>query len=555
MVMQIKKKSNFIRSIVEQDVKNNKNDGRLQFRFPPEPNGFLHIGHAKAICLNFGLAEEFNVSCNLRMDDTNPIKEDTKYINAIKEDIEWLGFNWGDKLLYTSDYFQTLYEFAIKLIKKDKAFICELTADEMRKYRGTLTEKGKDSPYRNRPIEESLKIFTEMRDGKHEVGKYTLRAKVDMSSSNLNMRDPIIYRITNTTHHRTKNEWPIYPMYDFAHPLSDAIEGITHSLCTLEFQDHRPIYDWFVKEVETQYTPRQIEFARLDLNYTIMSKRKLKQLVDEGVVNGWDDPRMPTISGLRRRGYTPESIKTFAEMIGVAKNNSTVDIALLEHFLREDLNTKAKRAMVVIDPIKLIIDNYPEDKTEEFEIDNNPEDKSMGVRKITFSRELFIDRDDFMEDAPKKFFRLTIGSEVRLMKAYYVKCTHVVKDNDGNLLEVHATYDPETRGGWFKGIRKVKGTIHWINASDAVDLEVNLYDNLFNVENPGKETGNFLDDVNNNSLTKLVAKCEPSLKNALPEEKFQFLRTGYFSVDHKNFIKGNPVFNRTVSLKSSYKPK
>ncbi len=555
MAGKIKKKSNFIRAIILNDIKNNKNDGRLQFRFPPEPNGFLHIGHAKAICLNFGLAEEFDVTCNLRMDDTNPVKEDTKYINAIKEDIKWLGFDWGDKLLYTSDYFQTLYEFAIKLIKKDKAFICELTPKEMREYRGTLTEKGKDSPYRNRPVEESLKIFQEMREGKHEVGRYTLRAKVDMSSSNLNMRDPIIYRITNTKHHRTGDEWPIYPMYDFAHPLSDAIEGITHSLCTLEFQDHRPIYDWFVKEVETKYVPRQIEFARLDLNYTVMSKRKLKQLVDENVVEGWDDPRMPTISGLRRRGYTPESIKTFAEMIGVAKNNSTVDIALLEYFLREDLNKKAKRAMAVINPVKLIIDNYPEGKTEEFEIDNNPEDKSMGKRKVTFSRELYIDKDDFMENATDDFYRLAIGQEVRFMKAYYITATSVVKDEEGNILEIHADYDPETRGGWFKGIRKVKGTIHWVNAADAVDLEVNLYDNLFNVEAPGKETGNFLDDVNYNSLTKVVAKCESSLKKAQPEEKFQFLRTGYFNVDHRNFINGNPVFNRAVSLKSSYKPK
>ncbi len=555
MATKVKKKSNFIRAIILNDIKNNKNNGRLQFRFPPEPNGFLHIGHAKAICLNFGLAEEFSVTCNLRMDDTNPVKEDAKYINAIKEDIKWLGFNWGDKLFYTSNYFQTLYEFAIKLIKKDKAFVCELTANEMREYRGTLTEKGKNSPYRNRPIEESLKIFQEMREGKHEVGKYTLRAKVDMASSNLNMRDPIIYRITNTKHHRTGDEWPIYPMYDFAHPLSDAIEGITHSLCTLEFQDHRPIYDWFVKEVETEYIPRQIEFARLDLNYTVMSKRKLKQLVEQNIVEGWDDPRLPTISGLRRRGYTAEAIKTFAEMIGVAKNNSTVDIALLEYFLREDLNKKSKRVMAVIDPIKLIIDNYPENKIEEFEIDNNPEDKSMGTRKVTFSKELYIDREDFKEEATKDFYRLAIGQEVRFMKAYYITATSVKKDDEGNILEIHANYDPETRGGWFKGIRKVKGTIHWVNALDAIDLEVNLYDNLFNVENPGKETGDFLDDINYNSLTKVVAKCESSLKNAKKEEKFQFLRVGYFNVDHKDFIEGNPVFNRAVSLKSSYRPK
>jgi glutaminyl-tRNA synthetase len=555
MAEKIKKKSNFIRSIVEQDIKNNKNDKRLQFRFPPEPNGFLHIGHAKAVCLNFGLSEEFNVTCNLRMDDTNPVKEDIKYINAIKEDIEWLGFNWGDEILYTSDYFELLYQFAIKLIKKDKAFICELNAQEMKEYRGTLTQKGKNSPYRNRPVEESLKIFQEMREGKHEVGKYTLRAKIDMESSNLNMRDPIIYRITNTDHHRTKDAWPIYPMYDFAHPLSDAIEGITHSLCTLEFEDHRPVYDWFIKEVETEYVPRQIEFARLDLNYTIMSKRLLKRLVDENIVEGWDDPRMPTIAGLRRRGYTPDSIRTFAEMIGISKNNSTVDIALLEHFLREDLNLKAKRVMVVVDPIKLIIDNYPEDSEDVFEVDNNPENKEQGKRKITFSKEIFIERDDFMEDAPSNFFRLTVGSEVRLVNAYYVTCTHIVKDEDGNITEIHATYDPETRTGWFPGIRKVKGTIHWVDAKNAVDLEVNLYDNLFTAENPGKETGDFLDDINPNSLTKFVAKCESSLRNAKPQEKFQFLRTGYFNVDHKNFIENNPVFNRTVSLKSSYRPK
>ncbi len=550
----MKKKGNFIKYIIENDIRNGRDRSEVITRFPPEPNGFLHIGHLKAISVDFGIAEEYGTTCRLRLDDTNPMKEDTKYVNAIQEDIKWLGYDWKEHIHFASDYFDTLYGYAIKLIKDGNAFVCELTAQEMRDYRGTLTTPGKNSPYRDRPIEESLKLFEGMKNGEFENGKYILRAKIDMTHPNMNMRDPAIYRIANVIHHRTGDKWHIYPMYDFAHPLSDAIEEIRYSLCTLEFEDHRPIYNWYVEKVNPKVHPRQIEFARLELTYTMMSKRKLKLLVDEGLVNSWDDPRMPTISGLRRKGYTPNALKAFTEMIGVAKANSLVDIEQLEFAIRDDLNKIATRVMAVLDPVKLIIDNYPEDKVELFDAENNPEDKSSGTRKIPFSKELYIEREDFMEDAPKKFFRLTIGGEVRLKHAYYVKCTNIVKDDEGNITEIHCTYDPETRTGWFKGIRKVKGTLHWVSAKHAYDAKVNLYENLFSVKEVGKER-DFREDINPNSLKTIVAKVEPSLKDAKPEEKFQFLRKGYFTVDLKDSKEGAPVFNRTVSLKSSYKPK
>lgn len=544
---------NFIESIIEKDLKENKNNGVVKTRFPPEPNGYLHIGHAKAICLSFGIAEKYNGTCNLRFDDTNPGKEDVEYVESIMEDVKWLGFDWGDRLYYASDYYETLYEYAIKLIKKGKAFVCELSAEEMREYRGTLTEPGKESPFRGRSVEENLELFEKMKNGEFDEGSHVLRAKIDMKSGNLNMRDPVIYRVLKMPHHRTGDKWNIYPMYDFAHGQSDSIEGITHSLCTLEFEDHRPLYNWLVEELEI-FHPQQIEFARLNLNYTIMSKRKLLELVGSGLVSGWDDPRMPTISGLRRRGYTPESIRDFSDRIGVAKRDSMVDIALLEHCVREDLNVRAKRVMAVLDPLKVVITNYPGDKEEELEAVNNPENEKDGTRKVPFSREIYIEKEDFKEDPPKKFFRLSPGKEIRLKHAYYITCTDVIKDKGtGEILEIHCTYDPETRGGWSEDGRRVKGTSHWVSAKHAVPIEVRLYDRLFNNEDPGSADGELEELINPDSLRVLENSLgEPSLKETNPGEYFQFLRQGYFCLDKKLSEEGRPVFNRTVSLRDSW---
>lgn len=541
--------SNFIHSIVEADLKAGKNEGRLQTRFPPEPNGYLHIGHAKAICLNFGLAAEYGGLCNLRFDDTNPIKEEHKYIDAIKEDIRWLGFDWEDRLFYASDYFEQLYEYAVQLIKNGKAYVCDLSPEQIREYRGTLTEPGRESPYCNRSIEENLDLFERMRAGEFEDGSRVLRAKIDMTSGNLNMRDPVIYRILHTEHHRTGNKWCIYPTYDFAHGQSDSIEEITHSLCTLEFEDHRPLYDWFLDELNIHH-PQQIEFARLNLSYTVMSKRKLLELVRGGHVNGWDDPRMPTISGLRRRGYTPEAIRDFCERIGVAKSNSAVDIALLEHCIREDLNKRAPRVMGVLRPLKIVIDNYPEDQIEELEAINNPEDPGMGRRKVPFSRVLYIEQDDFCCDPPKKFFRLAPGCEVRLRYAYYIRCVDVVKNEQtGEAIELRCTYDPETRGGWSKDGRKVKGTIHWVSAAHAQKAEVRLYNRLFT--RPDPDGGNLKADLNPNSLDILTSWVEPGLKDAAPGSRYQFERQGYFCVDPDSSGK-KLIFNRIVPLRDSW---
>ncbi len=544
----------FIERVIEKDLKEGKYGGQVATRFPPEPNGYLHIGHAKSICLNFGLAEKYKGRCHLRFDDTNPEKEEIEYIESIKEDVHWLGFDWDKHEYFASDYFEQLYECAVHLIKTGKAYIDSLSPEEIREYRGTLKKPGKESPDRSRPIEESLDLFERMRKGEFEEGKYVLRAKIDMASGNLNMRDPTLYRIKKIKHHRTGETWTIYPMYDFTHPLSDAIEGITHSICTLEFEDHRPLYDWVIEASEIEHTPHQYEFARLNLNYTVMSKRKLLTLVKNKYVDGWDDPRMPTISGFRRRGYTPESIRDFAERIGVAKSNSTIDIALLEHCLREDLNKRAQRVMGVIDPVKVIIDNYPEDQEEWLEADNNPEDASAGTRQIPFSREIYIEREDFMEDPPKKFFRLAPGREVRLKHAYYITCVDVRKNPDnGEIEEIHCTYDPASRGGWTDDGRKVKGTSHWVSASHAFEAEIRIYDHLFTTENPGETTGEFLDDINPNSLQIVKeAKLEPSLKAARPGEFYQFLRKGYFYVDTKYSQPEQPVFNRTVSLKDTW---
>lgn len=526
----------------------------MHTRFPPEPNGYLHIGHAKSICLNFGLAEEFGGLCNLRFDDTNPTKEDEEYVNAIIEDVRWLGFDWGDRLFYASDYFDKLYDYAVQLIKMGKAYVCDLSQEEIRQTRGTLTEPGIESPYRNRSVEENLELFERMRKGEFPDGAKTLRAKIDMASPNLNMRDPVMYRIKHATHHRTGDKWCIYPMYDFTHCLSDSIEGITHSICTLEFEDHRPLYDWFLDQLGVHH-PQQIEFARLNLSYTVLSKRKLLELVQRGIVDGWDDPRMPTIRGLRRRGYTPESIREFAEIIGVSKKESLVDISVLEHCIREDLNKRAQRAFVVMNPLKVIIDNYPEDLVEEMDAINNPEDLSMGTRKVPFSKVIYIERDDFMENPPKKYYRLAPGREVRLRYAYYITCTDVVKDpKTGEVIELHCTYDPETRGGSSPDGRKVLGTIHWVSANHCFPAEVRLYDRLFTKENPNdvEEGKTFLDYLNPHSLEIKTAMCEPFLKNAKPEEKFQFERIGYFCVDSKFSKPGQPVFNRTVTLKDTW---
>jgi len=544
---------NFIEAIIEEDLKTGKNGGAVVTRFPPEPNGYIHIGHAKSICLNFGIAGKHGGVCNLRFDDTNPGKEDVEYVDSIKQDVKWLGFDWGERLYFASDYYETLYEYALELIKKEKAFVCELTPEQIREYRGTLTEPGKKSPFRDRPAEESMELFKKMKNGDFDEGSHVLRAKIDMKSGNLNMRDPVIYRILKAHHHRTGDKWVIYPMYDFAHGQSDSIEGITHSLCTLEFEDHRPLYDWFIKELEI-FAPRQIEFARLNLNYTIMSKRKLLQLVDSGLVSGWDDPRMPTVSGLRRRGFTPESIRDFSDRIGVAKRDSTVDIALLEHCVREDLNKRANRVMAVLDPLKVVITNYPEGKTEELEAVNNPEDTESGTRMIPFSREIYIEREDFMEDPPKKFFRLSPGKEIRLKHAYYIKCTDVKKDEKtGEILELRCTYDPDTRGGWSDDGRKVKGTSHWVSAKHAIPIGVMIYDRLFTEEDPGSSDKELPELINPESLKVLEGSLgEPSLKNAKPGEYFQFLRQGYFCLDEKLSNPDKPVFNRTVSLRDSW---
>lgn len=545
-------KSNFIRDIIREDLETGKHT-KIATRFPPEPNGYLHIGHAKSICLNFGLARDFGGTCNLRFDDTNPSKEDIEYVESIQEDVRWLGFDWEDRLYYASDYYEKLYEYAVFLIKKGKAYVCDLSPDELREYRGTLKTPGKESPYRNRSVEENLDLFARMRNGEFKDGEKTLRAKIDMSSGYIVLRDPVIYRIQRTSHHRTGDKWCIYPMYDFAHPLSDAIEGITHSICTLEFENNRPLYDWVVNECEVPHKPRQIEFARLNLSYTVMSKRKLLELVTKNYVSGWDDPRMPTIAGLRRRGYTPESIRDFAERIGVAKADNMVDIAMLEHCIREDLNKKAQRVMAVLDPLKVIIDNYPEDQVEYVEAVNNPEDESMGKREVPFSRELYIERSDFMENPPKGYYRLYPGNEVRFKHAYYIKCESFVKDENGNIVEVHCTYDPSTKGGWSHDGRKVKGTIHWISAAHAVTCEVRLYDRLFTKENPDdlEEGEDYKVNLNPDSLKVVTAYIEPFIKSAKVGDKFQFDRTGYFCVDPDS-TEDKLVFNRTVSLKDSW---
>jgi glutaminyl-tRNA synthetase len=542
----------FIRAIVAEDVNAGKHGGRVATRFPPEPNGYLHIGHAKSICLNFGVAREFGGICNLRFDDTNPTKEDVEYVDSIQEDVRWLGFTWHDRPYYASDYFERLYEYAVHLINEGLAYVDSLTGDEIRAHRGTLTEPGKDSPYRNRPVAENLDLFARMRAGEFADGAHVLRAKIDMASPNINMRDPVLYRIRRAHHHRTGDAWCIYPMYDFAHPPSDALEHITHSLCTLEFEDHRPLYDWLIEHLPVPSTPRQIEFARLNLTYTVMSKRKLLELVEEGHVSGWDDPRMPTIVGMRRRGYTPEAIRTFCDRIGVAKRENMVDVALLEHAVREDLNLRAPRVMGVLDPIRVVIENYPEEQTEEFEVTNNPEDDSAGTRRVPFSRVLYIERDDFREDPPKKFFRLAPGREVRLRGAYLITCTSVVKDPaTGAVLELRCQYDPATRGGAAPDGRKVKATLHWVSAAHALDAEVRLYDRLFNSENPGA-SDDFRRDLNSRSLEVLTAcKLEPSVANALPGTRYQFERLGYFSVDLDS-RPGALVFNRTVTLKDTW---
>lgn len=544
----------FIRSIISEDISAKKYDSRVHTRFPPEPNGYLHIGHAKSICLNFGIAEDFGGLCNLRFDDTNPAKEEEEYVESIKKDVQWLGFDWAGRLYYASDYFERLYESALQLIKKEKAYVCDLNAREIREYRGTLTEPGRESPYRKRTVEENLSLFERMRAGEFTDGSRTLRAKIDMKSGNLNMRDPVIYRILHAAHHRTGDRWCIYPMYDFAHGLSDSFEGITHSICTVEFEDHRPLYDWFLDELGA-YHPRQIEFARLNLSYTVLSKRKLIELVEGQHVSGWDDPRMPTISGLRRRGYTPESIRNFCDRIGVAKRNSTVDMALLEYCIREDLNKKAPRVMAVLHPLRVVIENYPEGKSEEMDANNNPEDPSMGRRKVPFSRVLYIEKDDFREDPPKQFYRLAPGREVRLRYAYFIKCTGVVKDEkSGEVVEIRCTYDPETRGGDSPDGRKVKATLHWVSAADCIEAEVRLYDHLFLKADPDDagEGLDFKSCVNPQSLATLKScRAEPGMSNASAGNRYQFERLGYFCVDPDS-SDGRLVFNRTVTLRDTW---
>jgi glutaminyl-tRNA synthetase len=546
--------SDFIRTIINEDIASNRYGRRVHTRFPPEPNGYLHVGHAKSICLNFGIAAQYNGLCNLRFDDTNPTREEEEYTQSIIEDVRWLGFDWDDRLFYASDYFEQMYDYAVQLVRDGKAYVDDLSAEEIREYRGTLTKPGKESPCRNRPVEENLNLFQRMRAGEFPNGARVLRAKIDMASPNLNMRDPVMYRILHAEHHRAGNKWCIYPMYDWAHGLEDSIEGITHSICTLEFEDHRPLYDWFLDRLGV-YHPRQIEFARLNLTYTVMSKRKLLQLVQKGHVAGWDDPRMPTVSGLRRRGYTPESIRDFSDRIGVAKTDSTIDIALLEHCIREHLNKTAPRVMAVLNPLRVVIDNYPEGQEENMDAINNPEDPNAGTRKVPFSRVLYIERDDFREDPPAKFFRLAPGREVRLRYAYLITCVRVLKDErTGEVVELHCTYDPATRGGDTPDGRKVKGTIHWVSAAHALQADIRLYDRLFRVEDPGDVTNgdDFGSVLNPDSLRTLTGYVEPSLARAGSASRYQFERLGYFCVDTKDSSPERPVFNRTVALRDSW---
>ena len=545
----------FIRDIVDEHNRSGRFNQKVHTRFPPEPNGYLHIGHAKSICLNFGIAAQYGGLTNLRFDDTNPSKEDIEYVDSIREDVHWLGFDWGDREFYASDYFEQMYQYAVQLIQSGKAFVCDLSAEEMRSYRGTLTEQGKDSPYRSRPAEENLDLFERMRAGEFPDGSRTLRARIDMASPNMNMRDPVMYRILRATHHRTADDWCIYPMYDYAHCVSDSIEGITHSICTLEFEDHRPLYDWFLNQLNV-FHPQQIEFARLNLTYTVMSKRKLLSLVQRKLVSGWDDPRMPTISGMRRRGYSPEAIRRFAEVIGVAKNNSTVELALLEHVVRDDLNQNAPRVMAVLRPLRVVIENYPEGQVEEFEVPDFPQDaERTATRKVPFSREIWIEQDDFAEDPPKKYYRLAPGREVRLIGAYFITCRDVVKDKSGQVVELRCTYDPNSRGGQTPDGRKVKGTIHWVSQQHALDAEVRLYDTLFLKPNPDEvdEGEDFTVNLNPQSLEALThCKVEPSLAQAAAGSRFQFVRHGYFCVDAKDSKPEKPVFNRTVALRDTW---
>ncbi len=546
--------SDFIRDLVAADLSAGKNEGRVCTRFPPEPNGYLHIGHAKSICLNFGIAQQFNGLCNLRFDDTNPTKEEVEYVESIMADVRWLGFDWGARLFYASDYFEQTYEYALHLVREGNAFVCDLTADQVRDYRGTLTEPGRESPYRNRSLAENLDLLQRMRNGEFPDGTRTLRAKIDMASPNINMRDPVLYRILHAGHHRTADKWCLYPMYDYAHPISDALEGITHSICTLEFEDHRPLYDWTLDNLPVPCHPQQIEFARLNLSYTVMSKRKLLKLVNEGRVAGWDDPRMPTLAGMRRRGYPAAAIRNFCERIGVGRRENLVDLALLEYCVREDLNRRAPRVMGVLRPLKVVLVNYPEDQVEELEAVNNPEDQAAGSRKVPFSRVLYLEREDFLEEPPKKFYRLAPGREVRLRYAYFIKCVEVVKDAAGEVVELHCTYDPQTRGGYAPDGRQVKATLHWVSANHAVPAEVRLYDRLFTRPEPGSEHGgDFMVDINPNSL-EVLSSCqlEPSLAGAAPGSFYQLERQGYFCADLKDSAPGALVFNRTVSLKDPW---
>ena len=540
----------FIQHEVEKDLAAGKNDGRIMTRFPPEPNGYLHIGHTKAICLNFELSKQYGGLCNLRLDDTNPVKEDSKYVEAIKRDIQWLGYDWDDRLYFTSDYFPKLYQYAINLIEKGLAYVCDLTAEEVREYRGTLTESGKNSPYRTRSVEENLALFEKMKNGEMEDGQSTLRAKIDMSSANMNMRDPAIYRVRKVPHHRSGDEWCIYPMYDFAHGLSDAIEGITHSLCSLEFENHRPLYDWFIDNIDVPHRPRQIEFARLNMTHTVMSKRKFLRLVEEGHVNGWDDPRMPTLAGMRKRGFSPSSIRDFCRRIGMAKADSTVDVAMFHSCVREELNREAHRYMAVLDPIKVVVTNYPENQEEMIRSKINQEDESLGKRDMPFSRELYIDREDFMLNPPKKYFRLAPGREVRFKYAYLLTCTDVIEDESGNVVQINCTYDPESVGGLAPDGRKVKGTIHWVSAKHCVDAELRLFDHLFAAENP-EESDDFTQALNPDSLKVINAKVEPLLASLPPGERVQFERVGYFYTTEEH-SEENPVFNRILALKDGW---
>ena len=551
-MVKIIKTDNFIRKIIDKDNELGKWEGRVHTRFPPEPNGYLHIGHAKSICLNFGLAIEYDGKCNLRFDDTNPLREENEYVKSIIEDVSWLGFSWGNEPLFASDYFSQMHDFAVELITQGKSYVCDLDSDQVKLQRGTLKEPGIDSPYRNRSIDENIDLFSKMKSGEFANGEKTLRAKIDMAHPNLNMRDPVMYRILHASHHRTGDEWCIYPMYDWAHGLEDSIEKITHSICTLEFEDHRPLYDWYLNQLET-YHPQQIEFARLNLNYTVVSKRKLKRLVDNGFVDGWDDPRMPTISGLRRRGYTPESIRNFSEGVGVTKRDTVVDVAKLENSLRDDLNKRSPRVMAVLDPLKVVITNYPDDELDYLDAINNPEDESAGKRKLAFSKEIYIERTDFIEDPPKNFFRLSLGKEVRLKFAYYITCKDVIKDEKGKVIELRCTYDPNTRGGRSEDGRKVRGTLHWVSAEENIKAEIRLYDRLFNSEYPEKN-GDFMENINNESLRVIDnAVLERSLLSGVSDLPYQFERTGYFVIDSKNSCSEKPVFNRAVSLRDSWK--